>query len=78
MAIDLTIKQINDNEVEIYINDLLFAKIYEVSPTKAKGKYKWSFTLEHLPVEICSLYKSIPDALIAIKNYTNLINRAMK
>lgn len=78
MAIDLTIKQISEDNVEIYINNFLFAKIHKVLPARAKGSYKWSFTLEHLPVETYSIYKSVPDALIAIENYINLINRAIK
>jgi hypothetical protein len=60
---------------EIYANDLLFATVMEVSPSRQKGKYKWSYYLKHLSVETYTIYKSPADAIIEVENYINLLNR---
>jgi hypothetical protein len=77
MALTTTLRKLDNGNIEVYLNyNLLFATIRKVAPSRAKGNYKWSFTLEHLPVEAYALYKDAPDAVIAIENYVNLINRA--
>jgi hypothetical protein len=77
MTLVSTIKKVNDDKIEIYVNDsLLFATVRKVLPAKAKGEYQWTYDLAHLSVETYALYKDAPDAVIQIENYINLLNRA--
>jgi len=75
--LNVTIKEV-DKQYKMFVNDLHFATIYIVSPPKGKGKHKWSFRLEHLPVDTITVYKSPADAVIVLEKYINLLNRAQK
>jgi hypothetical protein len=75
MAFTVTTKQIGDEQYNVFANDMHFATIYKPLPFKRKAGAEWTFRIEHLPVEAYTVYRDVPDALIAVENFINLLNR---